>query len=106
MTKTAPPPTGEFLLPPRHVLLRYRRGLLVLYLLAVAAWVYGMMFGGVLHDLKPGSSDAGGLAIVAIIFLVMPVLFLCGAPHWRWPVAMKPRSVYTSLAAGALMAAL
>src|ERR1041385_4656259 len=36
----------------------------------------------------------------------MPALFLCGAPHWRWPVAPKPRSIFTPLAAGALMAAL
>src|SRR5205809_54850 len=101
MTQDHLPPPADFLFPPRHALLRYRRWLLALYLLGVALWIYGILFAGFLHDLHPDSGDIGWFTITPIVFLLMPLLFLCGAPHWRWPLATKPKSIRTSLAAGA-----
>jgi hypothetical protein len=92
------------LIRPDHPLMRRRRLLLVVYLLCVCAWMYGIAFGGLLHDDVSFSHDGPGLIIVLGVFVLMPILFLAGAPHWTWPRPRRRRSIYISISIGALMA--
>src|SRR5213076_1737349 len=80
------------------------RWLLVIYLMCVCAWMYGIAFGGFLHDDVSFSKDVLGLTLVLGVFVLIPILFLAGAPHWTWPRPRRRRSIYLSLSIGALMA--
>lgn len=92
----------------RSFLIRARHIFLALYLFGVCAGIWDLWFSDNSLLLKGGHLDRQWkpILIIAAIYLVVPTLFLSGAPHLRWPRATRGRWIGITMTLGALWAAL
>jgi hypothetical protein len=99
------PPVGRWV----RRAVRARFVLLGLYLLLAGGWYFLFLSGSDPVGMSFGVHDSTAQVVItalvgtAILFGVQ-LLFLAGAPQWRWPRPRRKRSIYVSIAAGALIA--
>jgi hypothetical protein len=99
------PPVGRWV----RRAVRVRFVLLGLYLLLAAGWYF--LFFSATSPVGINFNAYNTAGETAIAFLVgtgivfgVQLLFLAGAPQWRWPRPRRKRSIYVSIAAGSLIA--